>query len=633
MIRISRAWESVLLTGMLVAFLVNFVLLLSQKGLFIDDSMHMPAGYSYLLTHDYRLNQEHPPLVKLLSGLGLWRVHPSFPFDSPGWQQAATPEDPQDGMTRIEEAFFDRNAQQFEQIAFYGRLPMLIIPLLLLFAIWWFTRQLFGPVAALVAVLLAGTEPNIIGNSIVVQNDVASALALLVFVMAVKFFVTDGTAPAARALVLGGALGVALVTKYSLVILAPVSVVIVIVWATTQLIRKKSTALQVLFSLAVVFAIAWVILIAFYAFHVDRIDADESSKVAGWFYLTGSATAALRRFLMWLPPLLPRYFVYGIDMVVSDSRQGRPAFLLGAVSAKGWWYYFPVAFVLKTTIPFLLSSVCGLVLALVNVFRSKRYVLLYVVLPGVLYLALAMTSHLNIGVRHALPVFPFAAILGAGFVCAVVEFVLERSGLKQRRVLAVALAILALAPPLVIAVSTYPNYLTYFSPLAGGEKGRWEKLSDSNVETGQEVKTLALYLKAHGENRVTGIMVGGEFLRFYGVELNDFPGWYDDSDDNSETDASDNDAAANDTAANDTASAADNSENNDAANSANHDIPNVTTNYVAIGAWYLSEIDLTDKQKQFIDFYRHQQPEAMVGNSIFLFRRSNSEHPHADPLH
>ena len=104
MIRMSRSVEVTLLTGMLLAFLVVSLLLLSRKGLFIDDSMHMPAGYSYLLTHDYRLNQEHPPLIKLLSGLGLWKLQPHFPFESPGWQQATTPEDPEDGMVKIEEA-------------------------------------------------------------------------------------------------------------------------------------------------------------------------------------------------------------------------------------------------------------------------------------------------------------------------------------------------------------------------------------------------------------------------------------------------------------------------------------------------------------------------------------------------
>ena len=599
MIRLSRAAETTLLAVMLSAFLGVSLLLLSQKGLFIDDSMHMPAGYSYLLTHDYRLNQEHPPLIKLLSGSGLWPLHPRFPFESPGWQKAATPEDPDDGMVQIEEAFFDANADQFEQIAWYGRLPMLIIPLLLLLAVWWLARLMFGPVAGLIAVFLVATEPNIIGNSIVVQNDVAATLALLLFVIALKMFLADA-APArtlaGRALVLGGALGIALVTKYSLVILAPVALAIVFGWAVSQVIRKGSPVLSVLLSSSLVFLAAYLILMAFYAFHVDRIDADEGSRIAGWVYLTGNAAAVFKRILMWLPPLLPRYFIYGIDMVVQDSRDGRPAFLLGAVSDNGWWYYFPVAFTLKTTIPFLVTSVCGLFAAVFSLVRRKRFVLLYAILPAVLYLALTMTSHLNIGIRHLLPMFPFVAILGAGLISAVLQYVVVASGLKHARLLAVVIALLTLGPSLLIAISTFPNYLTYFSPLASGVARGWQNLSDSNVETGQEVKPLAAYLKAHGESRVTGIMVGGEFLKFYGVALEEFQGWEED-DDSGDEDSDDQD-----------------SENN-------NNVSSVDTKYVAIGAWYLSEIDLSDKQKKIIDAYRQQKPEAMVGDSIFVFRR------------
>jgi hypothetical protein len=344
-----------------------------------------------------------------------------------------------------------------------------------------------------------------------------------------------------------------------------------------------------------VFITAYLILIAFYAFHIDRIDANESSQIASWFYLSGQSAEAFKRFLMWLPPLLPRYFVSGIDMVVQDSRDGRPAFLLGQISDTGWWYYFPVAFALKTTIPFLLASVGGLVWAVYQVLRRKRYVIVYILLPGLIYLALTMTSHLNIGVRHLLPMFPFAAITGAGFISAVVEF-----GLKRGRRLGVALAAIVLVPGLVIAVSAFPNYLTYFSPLAGGDARGWQTLSDSNVETGQEVKPLARYLKDRGENRVTGVMVGGEFLKFYGIQADDFPGW--DVADDSDEDSNDDSGEADD----------------------EHGVTEpIKTEHVAIGAWYLSEVDLSDKQKEIIDRYRQQKPEVMVGNSIFVFRRQH----------
>jgi hypothetical protein len=154
------------------------LLLIREKAPFIDDSIHIPAGYSYLLTHDFRLNQEHPPLIKLLSGLGVWATHARFPFDSPGWQQAATPRDPEDGMQKIAGAFFQMNADKFAQIVLYAKLPMLLIPLLLLLLVWWFTRQLFGSVAALIATLLTATEPNIIGIGFRSYNEILARTSL-----------------------------------------------------------------------------------------------------------------------------------------------------------------------------------------------------------------------------------------------------------------------------------------------------------------------------------------------------------------------------------------------------------------------------------------------------------------------
>jgi hypothetical protein len=585
--------------------------LLSRKALFIDDSMHIPAGYSYLLTHDYRLNQEHPPFIKLLSAAGLWHIHPSFPFDSPGWQQAATPGDPDDGMERIEEAFFAINADQFERISFWGRAPVLVIPSILAVSVWWFGRRLFGSLAGLMAALLLITEPNILGNSIVVQNDLAAALALLLFVLALKRYLAhDGWV---AALMLGVALGFSLIAKYSLVLLLPVSFLILTLNTFLRAIRKQSPILSSAVSGLLVLVIAYLILLTAYAFHADRIDAAESEVICNWFYVSGHFAELSQKFLMWLPPLLPKYFVYGINMVVEDSREGRPAFLMGQVSDKGWWYYFPVAFALKTTIPFLVSSLVGISWATFQLLKERRRDLLYVVLPPLLYLAISMTSHLNIGVRHILPIFPFLAVAGAGSFAAMIDV----RG-KQSRALATVCVAIALFSISVIALLTFPNYLTYFSPLAGGTERGWKMLSDSNVETGQEVKTLAEYLKAHGESRVAGVMIGGEFLRFYGIQAVDLPGWEDDDGPEEQVDTKENSEDDGRDDNHEVTRENQNAKDDDVGGSATVD---THPKYVAIGAWYMLKIGLSPRQSQVIDPYLNQTPEAMIGNSIFLFRR------------
>src|SRR5207253_3215394 len=147
---------------------------------------------------------------------------------------------------------------------------------------------------------------------------------------------------------------------------------------------------------------------------VSYIDDDEAVFISEWFNIAGNAADSFQTFLVHLPIVLPKYYLWGMDMVVNDVRNGRPAFLFGEVSDHGWWYYFPAAFVLKTTIPFLLLTVSGIAWTIWKTIRKRWLDGLYLILPALGYLGLSMASHLNIGVRHVMPVFPFFAVMGAG---------------------------------------------------------------------------------------------------------------------------------------------------------------------------------------------------------------------------
>src|SRR3990167_858309 len=48
-----------------------------------DESAHIPAGWSYAKLGVYRLNDEHPPLMKLLSGIFLLPFNLNFPSAYP----------------------------------------------------------------------------------------------------------------------------------------------------------------------------------------------------------------------------------------------------------------------------------------------------------------------------------------------------------------------------------------------------------------------------------------------------------------------------------------------------------------------------------------------------------------------
>jgi hypothetical protein len=531
----------------------------------------MPAGYTYLKTGDFRLNQEHPPLIKLLSAIGLLAVKPELPLDSPGWQKAADPGDPEDGSSEFAEAFFTRNATHFDAIAFWGRLPMLAVAIALAVTVWWFARSLFGDFAGLLAPVLLLTEPNFIGNATLVQDDLGAALALLGFVLSIRSYLKGPSVR--RGAIAGAVCGLAMLTKHSLVILAPACLLILVFDGIRRAVRKQQVLTRPELPVIAAAACSYLVLIAGYAFHVEWIDEDEAAMIAAWLHLSGGPGEAFQSLLLHLPLMLPKYFMYGLDMVRQDVQEGRPAFLLGQVSSKGWWYYFPVAFVLKTTVPFLVLTLGGLLSVVVRIVRNRWSEGLYVVLPPLVYLGLSMMSHLNIGVRHVLPIFPFFAVAAAGGLASLSDR-LRLGRFAVRDILAAATVIVVMT----LAVITYPGYMTYFSPLAGGTARGWTRLSDSNVETGQEAKTLAAFLKARGETSVEGIFIGDGFMRFYGIALCRLP---------CEPDSS-----------------------------RSKDPPK----YAAIGPWYLQEVDVEPEERAAIEPFRQRQPETMIGNSIFLYR-------------
>jgi 4-amino-4-deoxy-L-arabinose transferase-like glycosyltransferase len=450
---------------------------------------------------------------------------------------------------------------------------MVVVPLLLALAVWAFARELFGEPAALLAVFLLLSEPNVIGNSTLVQDDLAAALAVFVFVILLRSYLKR---PSARqAISLGFVIGLALLIKHSLIDIIPISFIALVAHLGWQRFKHQTPACRLALLTLLVLLCAYLVLIAGYAFHTDWIDEDEAQMIADWLHVSGGFSESLQALLMHLPIQLPKYFLYGMEQVVTDVRGGRPAFLFGQVSAQGWWYYFPVAFVLKASLPFLLVTLAGLVWLVKEIIKKKWADGLWLIIPPLFYLAMSMTSHLDIGVRHVLAIWPFFAVIAAGAITTMSRSLRWREW-KLAPLVPAAIAVWCA----VVVLTVYPDYMTSFNPLAGGAANGWKRLSDSNVETGQEVKALADYLKQHNANDVTGAFMGSEFIKFYGIELRELEDVANEEDDESRP------------------------------------------AYVAIGAWYLQEVNVTPEQKAMIDPYRTLAPEAMVGHSIFVFRTS-----------
>jgi hypothetical protein len=283
------------------------------------------------------------------------------------------------------------------------------------------------------------------------------------------------------------------------------------------------------------------------------------------------------RLLSWI---LPKDFVLGVFYQLVHNSSGHYAGLLGMYSQTGWWYYFPIAFALKTTLPFLLLSLAALAWASYRIVGQKDWRFAWLVIPFVVYTIFLLFSHIDIGVRYYLPAYPFLFIAAAALLDKLIQ-----STTARRLGTVIALALLTWTG--VEAVRAFPNQMSYMNQLAS-RAPHWWYLSDSNVEWGDDLKATAAYLHARGENRVTDATLGGFFmLHHYGIDR------VDPLQENFEP----------------------------------------GTRYIVIGASYLNgstipafgrTAGMSDAERvNIFAEYRNLAPEAVFGNSVFLFRQND----------
>ena len=250
--------------ALLLLMAANLFASISRKSITNDEIVHIPAGYYHLVAGEFQLNNEHPPLVKMWAALPLLFVQPDEP-------PAPKTED-ENFMERtwgFHERFWQANKARFETVTFWPRVMMIPITLALGVLIFVFARKLFGETAALIAVALYVLEPTVLAHGRIVHTDVPAALVYLLFFFALyqysearpKRVVDTGTVdtesarvspdlteayiqdpvvsgqsggaftesgrdargPSMRqALLLGLACGVALLTKFSMLVIVPV---------------------------------------------------------------------------------------------------------------------------------------------------------------------------------------------------------------------------------------------------------------------------------------------------------------------------------------------------------------------------------------------------------------------------
>lgn len=436
-----------------------------------DEGGHLAAGYSRLRLGDFSFNTEHPPLGNALSALPLLPLNPRLATEHPSWRQSAGP--------IVGALFLYRNRVPPSTLLLLGRIPSMVLTLALGVVLAAWTRAKFGVPAAVFALFLYATDPNFLAHGHYITTDIIAAVSIFVACISWDRFLSTGKWSDLAAA--GIVLGLALLSKFSTLFLWPV-------FALLYLLRRPREWPQLatrMIALALISAA--VIGIGYWP---------ETIRV-----ITGQL------------PLARHAYLTGLNLVTQHSGSGHPAYLLGQVSDKGWWYYFPVVFAVKTPTAVLALLLLLAPLIVRTVLRTRS---LYVLtLPPAAYLAMSMSSGINIGVRHLLPVYPFLFVLLAVMLFKLRDVVCR--GVFIAVVLVVALLQTA------EAARAYPDFLAFFNTASGGSANGGRYLVDSNLDWGQAAKKLKVYMDSHGLGEVCLAYFGTTDLAYHGIRHRRLP--------------------------------------------------------------------------------------------------------------
>jgi Dolichyl-phosphate-mannose-protein mannosyltransferase len=425
---------------------------MSGDSLTSDERVHLPAGYAYWRTGSFRLNPEHPPLVKLLCAAPLLVLHPRLP-----------PTDPPPGMTAhayqpsFGSAFFF--TQDADRLLFWGRLPVVALGLLLLVLIGLWSRQLHGGAGAgLQSLGLAALEPTLIAHSHYVTTDVAVACFGLMAMFFLWRFCRGGRWGDLLVATLG--LGLALAAKFSAIFLAPIFFALLLArWPAVGPAGRpapgRGAARVRLLAAAGVLLGAAVLVQATYFFSPD------------W-----------------------GLYLRGIRAVQANHPVDYPAYVHGRFYIGGVAWYPLYAWLLKTPIPTLIAIAAGAWASLRRP-QQRADTLLFLLLPAALLTGATCLLADNYGVRYLIPAQAFLLVLAGA-----------AASLVSRRRAARAVAAVLGAWLLVSVLHAAPDHLSYFNELIGGPaRGPWF-LHDSNLDWGQDLKRLARYQRRRGIPRL-----------------------------------------------------------------------------------------------------------------------------------
>ncbi len=398
---------------------------MSVKSPGSDEMTYIEAGYRYWTTGDFRYNQEHPPLPKLIAALPI--LANGVPSPEP-------------------------------YNVFFSRLMIVGFSVLLGVFVYKWANELYGYKSGLFALALYVFSPNILAWSGMVIPSLP--VACFSFISLYYFWKYIEAGELKYIFPLSLATAMAFLSDFTSLILVPVYAVFIFI--------KIYEGWRPGFAVQSVFIFISIILITMttvYGFSFSTINDQVFDK---------SRIENFPSYILDIPIPLTPYFS-GLYYQVVHTETGHQAFLMGSFS-EGWWYYYPFAFVLKTSI-FFLSLIVLTAVVFINKIKKNE---LYILLPVAALFTFFALIKIDTGIRHILLVYPLLFVFASRLVNA-------------KKILALLLLLFFMLSSFAI----HPHYISYFNEAVGPDNG-YEYLLDSNIDFDQDRYLLQIYEEKQG---------------------------------------------------------------------------------------------------------------------------------------
>jgi hypothetical protein len=484
-----------LLGGMAFAMVTEAV----QQSPTIDEPVYVGSAVVYEQQHSLRYNPEHPPLGKLAMASGLAFLSPTL---DPSYNQ---------NQTLLGRHLLYESGNNPYRLMLAARLPMIVLTLLFGLVVLGFARDLAGPWAGLMALVLYAFDPDVLAHGSLATLDVpAAGLLLTTFWMLWRARSRPGLYLPLAAV----ALGAALATRASALPAIPLVLILTLLAVRRRWWQRVLAAIGVG---AIAVAVVWAVYLA----------VDPSLHFVTPAGVTNPG--GLRGLAVDLLPF-PKAYRDGVLIQFQFESSSFNGFLLGHAYHGRLWYYLPVALLIKTPLGLLALWVAGTVTMLVR--RSLRVAALYTLLPSLVLFLVAMTGARDFGTRYVIfmPMFMTVAastLLTIRRSAPVGEEAGTESPAVGERVTRVRKAVLVptLALVLFTAVSSarvFPYFLPYSNEAFGGVADTHLRLHDANVDWGQDLARLATRLRDRYPGQPVWLVYKGSGVpEYYGIHGRD----------------------------------------------------------------------------------------------------------------